>query len=269
MSTAGKILFPELRGSNVFTANKFLEHHGFKNIRYKYAEGKFERNIVMNQNIEPGDEVSTSIEVVMTLSAVNPIKHLPSIYQSTDDKSGGFLSRYLWIFHSLLNNVNITLDNIHQYFNPMESPAEFFPWLVSWFSDYHKYGIPEETLRVVIKNIVPLYRWRGTAAGIARLLELIVGVRPEILDGHGSTSEYILEHESDVENRIMQEETTNCFFTVHFPVGVYMFTQTQIQLINDIIKNEKPAHAVYYLTFAGDTSAPQRNFAIIGVDNII
>ncbi|MCL1864445.1 MAG: phage tail protein [Spirochaetes bacterium] len=268
MSIVRRITFPDLKGSRVFTALRFLEHHGFKNIRYKYIEHSADRNIVLDQNIEPGDDTGTEREVILTLSAANPIKHLPSIFQTKDDKSGGFLRRYLWIFYSLLNNVNITLDNIHHYFNPMESPKDFFPWLVSWFSDYYKYDVPEETLRVIIKNIVPLYRWRGTVAGMSKLLEIVVGVRPNIIENYKPVGEYIIADGMVVENTILHGENTNSFFTVQFPVGVDEFTPVQVQLIHDIIKNEKPAHTAYYLTFAKDASVPARDYAVIGEDSI-
>lgn len=263
------ILFPDLTGSSYFTAKKFLEHHGFSNVRLKYSESNLERNTILHQNIEPGTETDPDDEVVLTLAAKNPVKNLPSMYQSMDNRNGGFLTRYLWIVHSLLNSINVTLDNIHLYFNPMESPKDFFPWLVSWFSDYYRYAIPEETLRIVIKNIVPLYRWRGTAAGIARLLEIIIGVRPEIMDNYRPVGEYIIRDNAVVENIILQEETTDSFFTVAFPVSVSALTATQVQLINDILKREKPAHTVYYLTFEKEGVSRPRDYAIIGVDNII
>ena len=265
---AGKISFPDLKGSGVFTALRFLEHHGFKNIRYKYSEHQGDRNIVLEQNIEPGDDIGAEREIILTLSAANPIKHLPSIFQTRDDKSGGFLRKYLWIFYSLLNNVNITLDNIHHYFNPMESPKDFFPWLVSWFSDYYKYDVPEETLRVIIKNIVPLYRWRGTAAGISKLLEIVTGVRPNIIEDYKPVGEYIIADGMVVDSTILHEETANSFFTIEFPSSVNEFTPVQIELIHDIIKNEKPAHTAYYLTFAKEAIIPVRDYAIIGEDTI-
>ena len=269
MNVVEKITFPDLKGSRVFTAMRFLEHHGFKNIRYKYMEYTGDRNIVLDQNIEPSDDIGTEIEIVLTLSAENPIKYLPSIFQTRDDKNGGFLRRYLWIFYSLLNNVNITLDNIHHYFDPMESPKDFFPWLVSWFSDYYKYDVPEETLRVIIKNIVSLYRWRGTAAGISKLLEIVVGIRPNIIENYKPVGEYIIADGMVVESTIVQEENTNSFFTVQFPVGVNEFTQVQVQLIHDIIKNEKPAHTAYYLTFAKEEGVHVRDYAVIGEDSIL
>jgi len=269
MNVGRRISFPDLRGSRVFTAMKFFDYYGFKNIRYKYLEHSGDGNIVLDQNIEPGDDIGTEREIILTLSAANPIKHLPSIFQTKDDKNGGFLRKYLWIFYSLLNNVNITLDNIHHYFNPMESPKDFFPWLVSWFSDYYKYDVSEETLRIIIKNIVPLYRWRGTAAGMSKLLEIVVGVRPNIIENYKPVGEYVIADGMVVENTILHEESANNYFTVQFPIGVNKFEPVQVQLIHDIVKNEKPAHTTYYLTFAKEDIASIRDYAIIGEDSIL
>jgi len=268
MQAVSLMPFPELKGSNVFTAQKYLDYYGYKNVRFEYTETQFERNIIVHQNIDPGEEVSPDAEIVLTISALNPIKHMPSIYQTMDNKNGGFLHRYLWVFYSLLNTINVSLDNIHRYFNPMEGPKDFFPWLVSWFSDYYKYSIPEETLRLVISNIVPLYRWRGTAVGMSRLLEIIIGVKPSVLDNYKPVSEYVIENDSIVEKAIFHESGTPYFFTVVFPVSVKTFSLMQIQLINDIIKREKPAHSAYYLTFTEDQPMPRRDYAIIDVDII-
>ncbi|NEO99916.1 MAG: phage tail protein I [Symploca sp. SIO2E9] len=74
------------------------------------------------------------------------------------------------------------IDRIHTYFNiynhpdlPVESevaPAEFLPWLAGWVALSLREDWSEETKRRFISNIVPLYRKRGTKAGVKEILEL-------------------------------------------------------------------------------------------------
>ena len=95
-----------------------------------------------------------------------------------------FLKRYLWIFQHLINNITSKLDDIHKYFNPMEAPKDFFLWLASWFSINTNFSIPEEKMRLLVKEAVNFYRWRGTVIGITKFLEIITGVMPTIIENY-------------------------------------------------------------------------------------
>lgn len=81
------------------------------------------------------------------------------------------------------------IDRIHTYFNPGLSkedtgtaPADFLPWLASWVAASLQEEWDEDFKRKFISNIVPLYRLRGTKAGLKKLLEIYTGEEVKIYE---------------------------------------------------------------------------------------
>lgn len=64
------------------------------------------------------------------------------------------------------------LDRIHEYFDPLNTDPEFLPWLAQWVATSIRDDWSETTRRNFVANIVPLYRERGTRAGIEKVLAL-------------------------------------------------------------------------------------------------
>ena len=62
------------------------------------------------------------------------------------------------------------IDNIHLYFNPKETPEEFLPWLAGWVALSLRNDWKVEVKRAFIRQIVGLYRLRGTKAGLEKIL---------------------------------------------------------------------------------------------------
>ena len=81
------------------------------------------------------------------------------------------------------------IDRIHTYFYPGLSredaetaPADFLPWLASWVAASLQEDWDEDFKRKFISNIVPLYRLRGTKAGIKKILEIYTGEEVKIYE---------------------------------------------------------------------------------------
>jgi phage tail-like protein len=78
--------------------------------------------------------------------------------------------------------IEATIDRIYTYLEPgplydprdqpQHAPAEFLSWLASWVALSLRHDWPESTRRYLIGQVVPLYRGRGTRAGLARALEV-------------------------------------------------------------------------------------------------
>lgn len=64
------------------------------------------------------------------------------------------------------------IDNIDLYFNPQQTPNEFLPWLAGWVALSLRDDWKPEVKRAFIKEIVGLYRLRGTKAGLVKILEI-------------------------------------------------------------------------------------------------
>src|SRR5262249_21734542 len=112
------------------------------------------------------------------------VQHLPAMFQ--DDP---FVGQFLLAFERILSGldgqadppnlgpipdgIETVLDNIATYFDPMKTTRiDFLPWLAGWVATSLREDWDETTRRGFIANIVPLYKKRGTAEGLQRMLQL-------------------------------------------------------------------------------------------------
>lgn len=107
---------------------------------------------------------------------------LPGLYQ--DDPMA---RSWTAAFDDLLAPVFLTLDNLAAYLDPDLAPADFLEWLAGWVGVALDPRWPPERRRAVVAGATELYRWRGTGRGIADAVELVTGVRPEVVDSGGVT----------------------------------------------------------------------------------
>lgn len=263
------ITLPSFLGANLFQAKTLIDELGLELGNITYDDSEYINNLVLEQSINPGTTVSPGDKINLKVSATNPIRFLPAIFQSNDLKNNNVLKRYLWIFYDIINNVGLKLDNLHNFFDPLNAPTDFFKWLASWFSINLEYSIPEEKMRLLVKEAIKLYRWRGTAIGISSFLEIITGVRPEIIEDELPVSEYIIEKDKFVERPILEKNNSPYNFTVSFPVAADYFESDVIKKINQVIKAEKPANASYYIAFAKpEKIINNKQTSFIGADTI-
>jgi phage tail-like protein len=240
---------PDCMGADLFKTIELLKKMGFECGLILYEESKSEKNRILKQSVSSGKEVPYGTKINFVVSGKNPISYLPSMYQKNDVANNNFLKRYLWIFQTIVNSINTKLDNHYMYYNPLESPDEFFKWVASWFSLNLNYEIEDRRLRLLVKEAVTLYKWRGTAIGIRRFLEIVTGIEPVIYENSTPFSEFVIEGSSLTERHIINKRLTPYSFTVHFPVESRSFNMDTLKLINEIIKNEKPINVDFYITF--------------------
>jgi phage tail-like protein len=255
---------PDLRGLSYENGLKFIKNNQLNLRHINYSESKYARNTIIEQSINPGSYFKNGDNIDLTLSNISLIRFLPDIYNSLDEENNEFLKRYLWIFQHIFNGINIKLDDLHKYFNPMVAPRDFFHWLASWFSINVNYAIPEDKMRLLVKEAVTLYQWRGTSIGLAKFLEIITGVKPDIIDNYIPISEYSIMKDKLIEREIIEEDTSISHFTVSFPVTSDYFDVETIKKINQIIKLERPAHTKYYITFKPKERKKKETKFIIG-----
>jgi phage tail-like protein len=75
-----------------------------------------------------------------------------------------------------------SLDSIEAYVDPALAPPDFLVWLAGWVGLMVDETWPEEQQRRFVTEAVELYRWRGTARGLAGLVRIYVGVEPDIVE---------------------------------------------------------------------------------------
>jgi phage tail-like protein len=114
---------------------------------------------------------------------VNPrpyLEELPALLQ--EDEFCGRLTRG---FDDVIAPIYSTLDCWDSYLEADLAPDDFIDWLASWVGVEIDEHWPLERRRRLIKEIVVLYRIRGTSAGLASHVNLYAGVTPEILENGG------------------------------------------------------------------------------------
>jgi phage tail-like protein len=254
MNENATVKMPNVSGYSLHHALSLIRKLGLVPGRIELAESKLRPHQVLAQGVPAGTEVARGVEVNLVAEGKNPLRSLPAMYQKEDSRNGDFLKRYLWIVSSIHNSLEMEIDYLHEYFDPMKAPADFFRWLGAWFAVNIDFAIPEAKLRMLIRESVTLYRWRGTALGLSKMLEIVTGVRPEIIEGSVPIQEYTIREEKFVgyralDNTIIDEKASRHLFTVRFPVLSSAFGEETIKKVHQIIREEKPAHTDYYVLF--------------------
>ena len=266
MSQTNGIKMPNFIGSSYFQTMNVLAKLGLNVGTVTYHEEGRQPNLIINQSIQPGEKVDRGETLNLDVSGKSLIRHLPSVYKKFDKKNNDFLKRFLWIFQHVMNSISIKLDNLETYFNPLSANSEFFRWLATWFAVDLEYEISEDKMRHLVKDIVLLYKWRGTAIGLAKYLEIVTGVKPEVSEKDIPQNEYIIKDDRFVENPIYESSQSPYSFVVTFPVPVNYFDVETVKKIHKVIRLEKPVHTKYYVVFRekDDVDSEQEDFSVIG-----
>lgn len=109
----------------------------------------------------------------------------PEIDPRTGRLRESFAERFTAAFDTVLAPVFATLDNLPAYFDPELAPADFLDWLAAWVGIEPSETWPDSRRRQLVAGATRLYALRGTAHGIAELVEIFTGVTPEIEENGG------------------------------------------------------------------------------------
>ena len=156
-----------------------------------------------------------------TDAASKYVDYLPSIFAEND-----FLGRFLLIFESIWEPLEHRQDHMEMYVDPATCPASFLTWLASWFDMDVGAHWPENRVRDLLGQAMDLYQWRGTRYAMARLIELWTGVSPEI------------------------EESPTQPFVFNVRMRPEPGSPIDKQLVEDLLRAHKPAHAGFVLEIA-------------------
>ncbi|MBW3555981.1 MAG: phage tail protein [Actinobacteria bacterium] len=166
--------------------------------------------------------------LVEGLETPHPIGlQLPGLFQDDD-----FTRRFTWALDEVLAPVFVTLDAIEAYVDPWLAPGDFLLWLSEWVGIPIDHDLPEERKRALVARAADLYGWAGTAKGIADLVELYSGVRPEVLDS-GAVA-WSPTPDGDIPG------SDDAEVTVRFPPGATIDTARVQRLLAEAL----PAHVV-------------------------
>ncbi|MEG4166551.1 MULTISPECIES: phage tail protein [unclassified Microcoleus] len=174
-------------------------------------------------------------------------------YLPASQQADPFLGRFLLAFERILSGFSSAepqdpfpkqhgleeeINRIHTYFNPGTkedydtAQSEFLPWLAGWVALSLREEWTEETKRQFIRQIVPLYRRRGTKAGLEKILQLYLK--------SSNLPEKVEVFEFDDPPHYFQVQVT-------LPDPDVEKYWRQARIARAIIDQEKPAHTYYGL----------------------
>jgi phage tail-like protein len=165
------------------------------------------------------------------------LQYLPAIFHQDP-----FIGRFLLAFEAVLSGPGYAdqpgleelIGDLPTYVDPQTTPEEFLPWLAGWVALSLRADWDADTKRRFIQEIVPLYRLRGTRAGLARMLKIYTGEDVAIDDDFDRPAHFF-----QVKLTLSEADPDR---------------QRQKQAIaRAIIDQEKPAHTFYALRVAVPT----------------
>lgn len=75
------------------------------------------------------------------------LEYLPGVFSEGHESE--FLGRYLMIFETIFDSVDITISQLPDRFDPATAPESFLPWLATWVGLMMDDGWPVERQRAV------------------------------------------------------------------------------------------------------------------------
>ena len=151
------------------------------------------------------------------------LEYLPEIYRTNGET---FMPRFLALLESILAPVEWTGDNFDLFLDPRTAPEHFLPWLANWYELIFDATWSETAKRTVLLEAYLIYRRRGTAWGLQRLLQIYTG--------------------TDVQIEDQNENLENFTFSVRIAASARDINRAAVERL---INANKPAHTSYDLIF--------------------
>ena len=143
-----------------------------------------ERDIVSRATASPlhheGDVLpapATQTAVVALRHKGSYLKYLPAVYERDP-----FMGRFLMLFESLWGPIDEQIDTLADYFDPMLTTLPMLKWLADRLDLKVDDELPVAVVRRLVAKAVPLYRRRGTRAGLQELLQIYTGGEVQIVE---------------------------------------------------------------------------------------
>jgi phage tail-like protein len=117
----------------------------------------------------------------MECGAVGLGSLLPAVYQEFDENALRFCAG----LDRVIAPIWLSIDCFDSYLDATTTPDDVAAWLAGWVGVIVDDNWYPDQLRRLAAHAFELYRWRGTAKGVADLVEAYTGLRPTVEDGGG------------------------------------------------------------------------------------
>ncbi|MFY1671336.1 phage tail protein [Plantactinospora sp. WMMB334] len=165
------------------------------------------------------------------------LDHLPAMFRGDP-----FAGRFLLAFEAVLtgrddvDGLEQLIERSARYLDPMETDEDFLPWLAGWVALSLRADWDVARKKGFIREVVPLYRQRGTLAGLRRMLEIYLNP----LADQVTREDVVILDRFDAPDHYFQVQLT---LGDSDPVGLRRVQE----VARAIIDREKPAHTFYAL----------------------
>ncbi len=109
------------------------------------------------------------------------VQLLPECFQESKEGEN-FLHRFLSVFQTMYDTIQEEINDISKYFDPTLIEENDISWLADWVGCPLLAEESKQIQRKWIQNSFSLIQKKGTVEGLSRLLTLITGVKPAILE---------------------------------------------------------------------------------------
>lgn len=262
------IRVPDVVGHPLSKARMVMANAGLSVDAVLYRESYEKKDTVLEQTPVRGQMVYEGSRITLYVARRGYMELLPAIYRRSDAVGRNLVREICFIFEHMFGSVDETLERGHTYYDPLECPPEFLPWLASWTAMVLDAGWPIEKKRALLKRSVDLYRIRGTTRGLALFLKLFIGHEPIIEENRWPFRGFRVGVDAriGIDTVVLPPVNLAHCFTVTVPVKFTDVTPEMVVRVHEIIQMEKPAHVQYYLRFAADEGEAQlREFFAIGL----
>jgi phage tail-like protein len=192
------------------------------------------------------------------------LRNLPAIYQEHEE-----LSSFLRPFEALLlggksrnaedgPGLKESILALPDLLDPFKTGSEYLPWLASWLALTLRADLPEVTKRTLISRATFLYARRGTLQGLAELLSIVTGGKPEIIEPEIVTLTVGVQATVGSTTRLGRDLPFYFHVTLSLPSSTLRGAAraTAEMLARDTIELGKPAHTYYTLELADADHQP-------------
>ena len=170
----------------------------------------------------------------------NFMQTFPEIYQ----EEAGFFHRYMSIFSSIYNDFQVQIDRIPNYLDFDTIPCEFLPILADWLGFQVDQGfLDEKTLRSLLKEIYALNRIKGTKKALKRIVNLIAGCEPIIIE-RNRLDGYIDKENVKVFKNLYGENPHDITILLNIPEDEKLYAKLKY-----LLNLFKPARSTLHLAF--------------------
>lgn len=269
LDKAPMVVVPEVVGLRLEDAESLLRQAGFTNLTWRYQETYDEAGTVVDSSPLPSTMVRADREVSLSVSQQSLIRFLPTAFQEgRSGEDADFLSRFLWIALHMYQSVQMKADGISKLFNPFTVDEEFLLWLASWVSLTLDEDWEPEKKRRFIHRASSLYTIRGTGRALSEMIEVFTGVTPRICENEWPYRGFRIGVDAAIgmDTIVLPPMNLAFCFVVHLPLSHDELAPGMLAKIHEIIRNEKPAHTMYFLQFEGDNGVTvEENIVPIGL----